>query len=81
MSSTRYYIVGDHDVWVIQGASPERTQCTDRNNAMALAIRVAQKLGMRGQRAHVCVFDDDGCFRPRWTFNRGRHVRRRVSNA
>jgi hypothetical protein len=69
MSSTRYYIVGDHDVWVIQCAPAERARCTSRGKAMALAICAAQKLGMRGERAHVCVLDDDGCFRSRWTFN------------
>jgi hypothetical protein len=78
MSSTRYYVVGDHDVWAIQCAPAERAQCTDRSKAIALAICAAQVLGMRGERAHVCVLDDDGCFRSRWTFNRDRHLRRRA---
>jgi hypothetical protein len=33
------------------------------NEAISFAIAAAQKLGMRGERAHVCVLDDDGRLR------------------
>jgi hypothetical protein len=70
MSNTRYYVVGDRNVWVIRPAIADLAQCATRSEAMALAICAAQELGMRGERAHVCVLDEDGRFRSRWTFNR-----------
>jgi hypothetical protein len=79
MSSTGYYIVGDRNVWVIQRAVSETSRSTSRGNAMAFAICAAQKLGMQGERVHVCVLDDYGHFRSRWTYNRDRHPRTRTS--
>jgi hypothetical protein len=76
MSNSRYYIVGNNDVWVIQFKDAENGQYKSSNEAAALAIAVAQKFGMRGERAHVCMLDDDGRLRCKWSYNRDRHLRR-----
>jgi hypothetical protein len=70
MSKSRYCVVSDRDVWVVQCASTERAQSTSRDKAMRFAICAAQMLGMRGERAYVCALDDDGRFRTRWTDDR-----------
>jgi hypothetical protein len=70
VANSRYYVVGDCDMWVIQCASAEQAQCTGRSKVIAFAIGAAQKLGRRGERAHVCVLDRAGCLRSKWTFNR-----------
>ena len=57
MSNYRYYVVGDCDMWCIEYPPRERAQCTSRSIVIAFAIDAAQKLGMRGERAHVCVLD------------------------
>jgi hypothetical protein len=72
MSNYRYYVVGDCDMWAIQCAPAEQAQCACRSKVIAFAIGAAQKLGMRGERAHVCVLDRDGRLRSKWTFNRHR---------
>jgi hypothetical protein len=79
MSKSRYYVVSDRDVWVVQCASTERAQSTSRDKAMRFAICAAQMLGMRGERTYVCALDDDGRFRTRWTYDRDRHQRTRAS--
>jgi hypothetical protein len=58
MSNSRYYIVGDNDVWMIKLKDTENDQY-EGSEAASFAIAAAQKLGMRGERAHVCVLDDD----------------------
>jgi hypothetical protein len=63
MSSTGYYVVGDHDVWVIECAVGEGARSMSRNAAMAFAACAAEALDMRGERAQVCVLDDDGRLR------------------
>jgi hypothetical protein len=72
MSNDRYYVVGDCDMWCIQCAPAELAQCTSRRKVIAFAIDAAQKLGMRGERAHVCVLDGAGGLRSKWAFNRHR---------
>jgi hypothetical protein len=69
MSSTRYYIVGDHAVWLIECAVAEREEARSRGKAMAFATFAAQALGKRGERANVCAFDDDGRLRCVWRQN------------
>jgi len=76
MSNSRYYIVGNNDVWVIQFKDAENGQYKSNNEAAAFAIAAAQKLGMRGERAHVCMLDDGGRLRCKWSYNRDRHLRR-----
>jgi hypothetical protein len=76
MSNSRYYIVGNNDVWVIQFKDAENSQYKSNNESAAFAIAAAQKLGMRGERAHVCMLDDGGRLRCKWSYNRDRHLRR-----
>ena len=63
MSSYRYYVVGDCDMWAIQYAPAELAQCISRSKVIAFAIGAAQKFGRRGEHAHVCVLDRAGCLR------------------
>jgi hypothetical protein len=76
MSNSRYYIVGNNDVWMMQFKDSENGQYKSSHEAASFAIAAAQKLGMRGERAHVCVLDDDGRLRCKWSYNRDRHPRR-----
>ena len=76
MSNSRYYVVGDNDVWVIQFKGAENGQYKSSNETAAFAIVAAHKLGMRGERAHVCMLDDDGRLRCKWSCNRDRHLHR-----
>ena len=75
VSNCRYYIVGNNDVWMIQFKDSENGQYRSSNDAISFAIAVAQKLGMRGERAHVCMLDDDARLRCKWSYNRDRHPR------
>ena len=70
MSNSRYYIVGNNDVWMIQLKDAGNDQYKSSNEAASFAIAAAQKLGMRGERAHVCVLDGDGRLRCKWSYNR-----------
>jgi hypothetical protein len=73
MSDARYYVVGDHDVWMIKVKDSECGPRASREEVVVFAIDAAQKLGTRGECAHVCVVDDDGRFRSKWTYDRDRH--------
>ena len=74
MPDASYYIVGDNDVWMIELKGGENATC--REEAVVLAIAAAQKLGARGECAHVCVLDDHGRFQPRWSYRRDNNLRR-----
>jgi hypothetical protein len=76
MSDARYYVVGDHDVWMVKDG--DYGPCVSRDETVVFAVDAAQKLGMRGECAHVCVVDDDGRLRPKWTYDRDHHLRRSV---
>jgi hypothetical protein len=76
MTDARYYVVGDHDAWMIKVEDGEFGSYASRDEAFVLAIDAAQKLGMWGERAHVCVVDDDGRFQSKWTYDRDHHLRR-----
>jgi hypothetical protein len=67
MSNSRYYIVGNNDVWMIQFKNTENGQCKSSDEATSFAIAAARKLGTGGEHAHVCVFDDDGRLRCKWS--------------
>ena len=69
MSDARYYVVGDHDVWMINSNDGDHGW-PNGDEAVILAINAAQKLGAGGECAHVCILDDEGRFRPKWTYNR-----------
>ena len=49
MANARYYIVGDHDVWMIKFEDGEYGPYASRDDA----IDAAQKLGTRGERPCV----------------------------
>ena len=66
MSGTRYYVVGDCDVWVIECAFAEGARSVSRHKAMAFATSAAEALGKQGERPHLCVLDDNGRLRPVW---------------
>jgi Uncharacterized protein conserved in bacteria (DUF2188) len=75
----RFYVVGDHDAWLVKFEDGEYGPYGNRDEAMVIAIDAAQKLGMRGESAHVCVLDDDGHFRSKWQYDRDDHLRRGTS--
>jgi hypothetical protein len=77
MSDARYYLVGENDVWMVQLRDCRHSDGASRNEAVAFAIDAAQKLGMRGESAHVCEIDDHGRFRYKWTYNRDHRLSRR----
>jgi hypothetical protein len=68
----RFYVVGDHDVWMIKFEDGEYGPYTNRDEAMAFAIDAARKLNMQGECAHVCVLEDDGRLRSIWRYD-GEH--------
>jgi hypothetical protein len=70
MSTSQYYVVGNSDVWMIQLKDTESGQHKSSNEATLFAIASAQKLGMRGERAHVCVLDGDGRLRCKWSYKK-----------
>jgi hypothetical protein len=55
MADARYYVVGDRDVWMIKFEDGESGPYASRDEAVVFAVDAAQKLGARGERAHVCV--------------------------
>jgi hypothetical protein len=59
---------------MIQDAENDR--CKSSSEAALFAIASAQKLGMQGERAYVCVLDDNGRLRCKWSYNRDRRLRR-----
>jgi|SRR6516165_4381951 hypothetical protein len=75
MSNSRYYIVGNNDVWMIRYTDRKNSRSISSSEAALLAIAAAQKLGMRGERAHVCVLDDDGHLQCKWSYNGDRRLR------
>ena len=81
MSNCRYYIVGNNDAWMMQFNETKNGKYRSSNDAISFAIAVAQKLGMRGERAHICMLDDDGRLRCKWSYNRDRHLRKNKSES
>jgi hypothetical protein len=67
-------------MWMIQFKDTENGQYRSGNDATSFAIAVAQKLGMQGERAHVCVLDEDGRLRCKWSYDRDRHLRKSTSS-
>jgi hypothetical protein len=69
MSSSRYYVVGNHEVWVVQFKAREHNRNGNRREAIEFAIGAAQELGMQGECAHVCMLDDDGRLQCKWAYD------------
>jgi hypothetical protein len=76
MSNSRYYVVGNNDVWTIQYNDAENDQHKSSKETALFAIAAAQKLGMRGECSHVCVLDDDGRLQCKWSYNQALHLSR-----
>jgi Uncharacterized protein conserved in bacteria (DUF2188) len=74
MVDARFYVVGDRDAWVVKFQDGEYGPYENRDEAMVFAIDAAQKLGMRGESAHVCVLDDDGHLRSKWRYDRAHQL-------
>jgi hypothetical protein len=64
---------------MIQLKDTEKVQYRSSNDATSFAIAVAQRLGMRGERAHVCMLDDDGRLRCKWRYNQDGRLRKSPS--
>jgi hypothetical protein len=69
MSNSRYYLVGENDVWMVQANDTETGQHESSSRVPTLAITAAQRLAMRGEFAHVCVLDDYGRLRCKWSYH------------
>jgi hypothetical protein len=48
MSDARYYVVGDHDVWMIKFEDGEYGPCASRDEAFVFAIDAAVRPCVRG---------------------------------
>jgi hypothetical protein len=46
MTDARYYVVGDHDVWMIKFKDGENGLCGRGDKSFVFAVDAAQKLGM-----------------------------------
>jgi hypothetical protein len=79
MPNSRCDVVGNDDMWMIQYKDAENGGYNGGREAVLFAIAAAQHLGMRGERAHVCVLDSDGRFQSRRAYDRDRHQLTRAS--
>jgi len=77
MLNSRYYVVGNTDVWMVEVNGTDTGQHKSSSGATLLAVTAAQRLAMRGEPAHVCVLDEDGRLRCKWSYNpnRLRHLK------
>jgi hypothetical protein len=71
MPTARYFIVQDHDAWLIRYANEEFGPYSSQDEAMMFAIDAAKKLGRRGESVQVCLMGDNGHFRPEWSSGSG----------
>ena len=46
MTDARYYVVGDHDVWMIKFKDGENGLCGRGDKSFVFAVDAAQKLGI-----------------------------------
>ena len=67
MPTARYFIVQDHDAWLIRYADEDFGPYNSRDEAMMFAIDAAQKLGKQGETVQVCLMGENGHFRPEWS--------------
>jgi Uncharacterized protein conserved in bacteria (DUF2188) len=71
MRDARYYVVRDHDGWMIKFEDEHYGPYSSHDDAVRFALDAARKLGDQGECAHVCMAGDDGRFQPRWSYGRG----------
>jgi len=75
MPDARYYVVADHDRWMIKFEDGEYGPYGTHDEAVCVALQAARKLGEHGECVHVCVAGNDGRFRPRWSYGRAPSAR------
>ena len=56
MSDARYYVVGDHDVWMIKFKDGEYGPCASRDEAFVFANRCRTKGSAHGASAPMCAW-------------------------
>ena len=71
MPDARYYVVRDHDGWMIKFEDEHYGPYSSHDDALSFALDAARKLGDQGECAHVCMMSDDGRFQPKWSYGRG----------
>jgi hypothetical protein len=64
----RYLVVRQQDVWFIKYDGEEYGPYQSEREAMLFAIDAARKLGEQGDETEVLQIDENGEFRPVWTY-------------
>jgi len=67
MPESRYFVVQDHDQWLIKYHDESYGPYKSQSEAMMFAIDAARKLGSRGDSAEVCLMGENGRFRTEWS--------------
>lgn len=70
MPHSRYFIVQDHDDWVIRFHGEEFGPYLSQREAILFAVDAAQKLGEQGEATEVCLMGENGHFRPQWRYGK-----------
>jgi hypothetical protein len=76
MGQARYFVVQDHDEWLIKFQDEQYGPYQSKAEAMLFAVEAAQKLGEQGETTEVCLMGDNGHFRPEWTYGQGSYPAR-----
>jgi hypothetical protein len=67
MPETRYFVVRDHDQWLIKYHDESYGPYKSQSEAIMFAVDAARKLGRRGDSAEVCLMGENGRFRTEWS--------------
>jgi hypothetical protein len=70
MPHSRYFVVRDHEDWLIRFQGEEFGPYHSQQEAILFAVDAAQKLGERGEVAEVCLMGENGHFLPQWRYGR-----------
>jgi hypothetical protein len=70
MADIRYYVVRDHDGWIIKFEDEHYGPYLSREDALGFALDAARKLGDQGEAVQVCMMGEDGRFEPKWSYRR-----------
>jgi hypothetical protein len=76
MSSSRYYVIGNDEAWLVQLKDRQQNRDGSRRKLIEFAIGAAQMLGLQGKCAHVCMLDDDGRIQCKWSYDTDHAFRR-----
>jgi hypothetical protein len=66
MPESRYFVVRDHDQWLIKYHDESYGPYKSQSEATMFAIDAARKLGRWGDSAEVCLIGENGQFRTEW---------------